>query len=421
MSLPRLGASLTTGSGHTARSSKESLGAQGDRPATCYHWSPIQVKQHNPDETNFSLGTFVKTLSVDVYKEASREAKSELMRVESSNFRGRRLLCHLVGDTFVFCSGVAHGVCPGPSAPPDRMRLALLPEAMRPRATLYFPALMHDLHDKANLVTLAVAPDGWIRAASSREIEGKIHLSGIRFGLGRGMSLIDEVRVHILQTPSRRLAILQGYIGERSFPVHSRKALAMLPGTCKPHGTHHFVATGSSLGSYQLVTVQPSNGKVKGIGGELLWKDSVWIRDSINFSGVVFEVAPDAIVVDPEAARSAESAAIFKKDFQDFLVSKFGSSEAAWRQVFDTDGSGQINFTEFGLACKAVGYIGNVQRLWSLLDDEDSGEISYKELTGEELPELMTKAESPFKIKVPLSTARFAAHGRAAGPAKAIM
>merc|ERR1712087_81274 len=75
-----------------------------------------------------------------------------------------------------------------------------------------------------------------------------------------------------------------------------------------------------------------------------------------------------------------ESLTIFVTDFQNFLIRKFGSIEVAWHVAFDTDGSGSINFTEFGLGCKASGYVGNATRLWAALDEDRSGEISLDEL-----------------------------------------
>lgn len=62
---------------------------------------------------------------------------------------------------------------------------------------------------------------------------------------------------------------------------------------------------------------------------------------------------------------------------------KFGSIEEAWTYAFDTDGSGSVNFTEFGLGCKAAGYVGNATRLWAALDEDRSGEISLEELGAE--------------------------------------
>jgi hypothetical protein len=110
-----------------------------------------------------------------------------------------------------------------------------------------------------------------------------------------------------------------------------------------------------------------------------MWKDGVWNRDKVNLTGVMFEVAPDAVKHTVFAA-GREGAAVLIRDFQQFLIRRFGSIDEAWREAFDLDGSGEINFTEFGLGCKAAGYVGNATRLWAVFDEDQSGEISLVEL-----------------------------------------
>merc|ERR1719222_787999 len=91
-----------------------------------------------------------------------------------------------------------------------------------------------------------------------------------------------------------------------------------------------------------------------GVGGDLIWRDSIWNHDQIHLTGMMFEVASDAIQFSAlSASWTGESLKIFVKDFQNFLIRKFGSIQVAWEQAFDLDGSGSINFTEFGLGCKS--------------------------------------------------------------------
>merc|ERR1712187_679635 len=97
--------------------------------------------------------------------------------------------------------------------------------------------------------------------------------------------------------------------------------------------------------------------------------------------GMMFEVASEVVNISTLSTKwTGETLKVFVKDFQNFLIRKFGSIELAWAEAFDTDGSGSINFTEFGLGCKASGYVGNATRLWAALDSDYSGEISMAEL-----------------------------------------
>lgn len=68
---------------------------------------------------------------------------------------------------------------------------------------------------------------------------------------------------------------------------------------------------------------------------------------------------------------------------KDVLNRKFGSVARAWRICMDTDESGSLNFREFVLALKAVGYVGDFRSLWFQLDADQSGSISLKELDPE--------------------------------------
>merc|ERR550525_1110521 len=114
-----------------------------------------------------------------------------------------------------------------------------------------------------------------------------------------------------------------------------------------------FVVAGHAPGGFNLVMVQQTQGL--GVGGDIMWWDSIWNHDQIHFTGVMFEASEQAMNCSTlDTTWNAESLKIFVHDFQSFLIRKFGSIEAAWTRAFDTDGSGEINFTEFGLGCKAA-------------------------------------------------------------------
>eukprot|EP00929_Paragymnodinium_shiwhaense_P025866 TRINITY_DN15541_c0_g1_i1.p1 TRINITY_DN15541_c0_g1~~TRINITY_DN15541_c0_g1_i1.p1 ORF type:complete len:469 (+),score=130.62 TRINITY_DN15541_c0_g1_i1:118-1524(+) len=69
-----------------------------------------------------------------------------------------------------------------------------------------------------------------------------------------------------------------------------------------------------------------------------------------------------------------------KDAFLKQLKHRFGSLPRAWRLVLDLDGSGQITYNEFALACRTIGYEGSLKALWREFDDDGSGVISLYEV-----------------------------------------
>mmetsp|Transcript_95536 Transcript_95536/g.212502 ORF Transcript_95536/g.212502 Transcript_95536/m.212502 type:complete len:921 (+) Transcript_95536:1-2763(+) len=63
-----------------------------------------------------------------------------------------------------------------------------------------------------------------------------------------------------------------------------------------------------------------------------------------------------------------------------WLVTKYGSLYAAWRQALDLDGNGRLSFGEFCLALREQGYMGNMKATWVALDLDKDGFISLGEL-----------------------------------------
>ena len=53
-----------------------------------------------------------------------------------------------------------------------------------------------------------------------------------------------------------------------------------------------------------------------------------------------------------------------------------------WR-VMDSDQSGKLCFTEWCVACRSVGYSGDVRVIWAELDYDNSGVVSFSELDPE--------------------------------------
>lgn len=348
-----------------------------------YNWIPCQ--------SSFSVSTTVHTLLCEMVDTFTKNGDSltQLIRLErNAGFQVRDTpRCSSVGGTFVFCKGSICGQCPR-----SGVIFGRLPASFRPHEVLLFAATSREAYDvgghvayQTALVTLAVRPDGFMLLVGGKEPprEGTIDLSAVRFCSGKGISLVDEVSLHTLDIYGSRLVTLQGRLANRWWTRDHRHPLALLPESCRPPKEIPFIVTGTSSGGFHLVLVRPSFSF--GCGGDLMWKDGVWNRDKVNFTGIMFEVASDAMK-HPSFTAGREGASVLISDFQQFLLRRFGSIEEAWHQAFDLDGSGQINFTEFGLGCKAAGYVGNATRLWAALDEDASGSISLSELLADSQP-----------------------------------
>merc|ERR1719191_699984 len=81
-----------------------------------------------------------------------------------------------------------------------------------------------------------------------------------------------------------------------------------------------------------------------------------------------------------EAKNSKDMGARGLDAFRQLLERRFGSVVKAWRKALDSDGNGILSFGEFATACRTVGYLGNVKKLWADLDTDGGGSISLKEL-----------------------------------------
>mmetsp|Transcript_89441 Transcript_89441/g.164054 ORF Transcript_89441/g.164054 Transcript_89441/m.164054 type:complete len:443 (+) Transcript_89441:132-1460(+) len=378
-------------------------------PFSPYAWNPVQVRCHR--DQDYFVGTYVNSLSVDLdFADAKKLPLQLAPGISAAPGSPEPPCCKLIGSNLILCQGVALGRCfrePqfSESLRCRNLRLAKLPRGMRPDRSLQFAALMREasvvtsvgspgvVTCKPHLVTLMVMPDGWILAMASHDagLEGKrplsaIDLSAVRFCIGGGLSLVDHVCLYQCEVAGTRLVVLQGMLAERRYQENSalisERPLALLPESCTPPNELYFVTAGARTGGFHLLLLSPTENYGAGCGVKISWKDAVWSRDQISLSGIIYEVAPTALEHSLfEFCWSWESSRIFIREFQGLIIRKCHSLEDAWREVFDTDGDGSINFTEFGLGCKAVGYVGNVMKLWAALDDDLSGSISLDELS----------------------------------------
>ncbi|CAJ1387716.1 unnamed protein product [Effrenium voratum] len=372
-----------------------------------YHWRPCQIREHcfAADEPGRTLGTYVNTLSFNLSPAMLQAARPLQIRLAPGNFTAQGTVwCYIMEDSFIQCKGVVIGTCPKTHDPETgrNIRICRLPVEARPRRALQFAALSREAYDvgghvsyTSSRVALTVTPDGWICGHSTREMEGAIDLSSIRFCKTGGLSLTDEVTLHTVDVMGSRLVCLQGHLHECFYVSDCRRPLAMLPESCRPKEVLHFVTAGSGPGAFHLVQVRPMKGS--GIGGDLMWKDGVWNHDQVHMTGIMYEVHGDALQCSfLDASWSPEILRIFVAEFQKFLVAKFGSIEDAWDEAFDLDCVGTVNFTQFSMGCKKAGYVGNATRLWAALNQDQGEDISLEEFARDSLdPEAATPKLGP--------------------------
>jgi len=356
-----------------------------------YQWTPVQ-KNRSEGPVNRRGGVFVTTLCVDFLTNTFEGAMPYMVRVEKANFAavgGGAVWCYLVGGMCVILKGVVTGRKQSSASSSRENLIARLPEGLRPTRPLLFAALARDIFEdggrtiiNSSLATIMVTPDGDIIKMGGGTPEATIDLSAIRFCTDRGISLVDEVSVHAVDIAGSRLVTLQGTLLEKSWQHGGiKKQLATLPESCRPCKDLHFIVPGMSREGYHLVHVMPT-GSGGGKAGEIFWKDSIWIRDRINLTGVMFEVSQDAL--DLRLHKTLEEIDVAKQalmqDLRRRIVKKYGSIETGLKKAFCITEADELNFTQFVAGTKLLGYPGHMTRLWSMLDEDQGGSVSYEEL-----------------------------------------
>jgi len=349
-----------------------------------YRWVPSHAT-HN----QFHQGWQVTSLSVDV---DVNDAEWHVLPMRPSGFQpvhGRPPAACLAGNRLVFCRGAVFGVWPHMHEVPlgeeddpaaSNANIARLPEGMRPKRLLRFAAVSRQ-EAKDELVAIEVRPDGWLRGYGGGHAPGTIDLSAVRFGADAGTPCVDEISIHTCDfAAGTRIVLLQGCCSERAFKIHTQTNLAQLPLPCRPESQKVFVVAGNRTSNFHLLLIQPKTGY--GLGGEVTWADARWRwADHVNLSGIFFKAAPEVLQVPLELREwSGSRQLVMVADFQSFVRSRCGSLQSAWQQIFDQAGTGSIGFNEFNAGCRAIGYLGNVCRVWALMDNDQSGSITLEQL-----------------------------------------
>jgi Ca2+-binding EF-hand superfamily protein len=86
---------------------------------------------------------------------------------------------------------------------------------------------------------------------------------------------------------------------------------------------------------------------------------------------------------DHEKKLAIDTGRLGVEGFKELLKRRFGTVVRGWRQGLDTSGDGKLSFTEFCMACRNIGYSGDVKGLWKKMDDDNSGVVSLAELDPE--------------------------------------
>lgn len=358
-----------------------------------YQWNSVQKIRHE-DHVNKRGGVFVTTLCMDFQGACFAGGTPRMVRIEKENYvpvHGGAVWCYLIGGICVVLKGIVAGKRdPGDSSSAVHdLVIARLPEGLRPARPLVFAALALDSFDdgakeivNSSLVTLLVTPNGEIIKTAGGTSQSIIDLSAIRFCTDRGISLVDEVSVHAVDVNGTRLVTLQGLLLERHWgQVGSKKQLTNLPESCRPAKDIFFIVPGLSREGFHLVHVRSV--ATAGAGGEIMWRDSIWRRDRINLTGVFFEVAREAIahlMQGTEQEREVTKQAL-TRDFSRRLNSKYGSIENGLHTAFGLHTlDAEMNFTQFVGGIKKLGYYGTMMRLWSIFDEDASGQVSFEEV-----------------------------------------
>lgn len=121
-------------------------------------------------------------------------------------------------------------------------------------------------------------------------------------------------------------------------------------------------STGISRGEFGFLHLWIANGQPDRIGSEE--KESRWAKPVEQWLPPV----------------SAPEEKDWRRQFKTLLLKSYQNYVRAWRQGLDRDRNGQLDYNEFKMAVKDVGFAGNARELWHQLDENGNGVVSLWEL-----------------------------------------
>merc|ERR1712217_412344 len=95
---------------------------------------------------------------------------------------------------------------------------------------------------------------------------------------------------------------------------------------------------------------------------------------------LTFWTDPLPMCEDVEQEDAEDTAAECVESFKTALVGKYGSLMTAWNEALDIDASGTLNYEEFLIACRNIGFTGSLRKIYNELDRDRGGQISVMEL-----------------------------------------
>ncbi|CAE7188646.1 YIR007W [Symbiodinium pilosum] len=339
-----------------------------------FRWIPIQVRDL---EDNYFQGVYVNSLSLR-FQLGPGISWKRLDVDKSKCFCEAPVSCCSMESNIVLCKGLVR------SQSQSRTYsgvIAQLPPDMCPSSAMTFTVLCREPGSELSLAAIVVTREGMI--VGDLPPGHCVDLSGIRFATRGGFPLTDGIQLFSCRVGTQRFGMLQGRTSTKFFHVLEDRAIASIPPDFTPTQRIAFAAPGSRSKSFHLLHLEPSPA-----GGDLRWSDAVFHRDELEISGVIFEMLGDVQCL-PSALVSNWSEArrqIVLMDFHKLLLSRYGSLNVAWEEAFDVADYGYVDFAQFSQGCRRVKYSGNVCRLWSMLDCQNEGTVSFEALLGRSMP-----------------------------------
>ena len=334
-----------------------------------FRWIPIQVRELEDD---YFRGVYVNSLSLSF--RLGQDIAWKRLDVDTSKCVCEGMVsCCWIQSKIVMCRGLVVRT----QSTPYAGVIAQLPPDMRPSSAMTFATLCRQPDNLLSLAALSVTREGKI--VGNLQPGCTLDLSGIRFATQGGFPLSEGIQLFSFKVGTQRFGILQGRTSTKFFQVVAQRALASLPADFTPVERLAFAIPGTRSGGFHLLHLVPSSH-----GGQLQWSDAVWNRDELEISGIIFEMLSDVSCI-PSTLISNWSEArreIVLMDFHKLLMSRYGSLNVAWQEAVDVDDYGYVDFAQFSQSCRRLQYCGNVCRLWSMLDPNNTGTVSFEALLG---------------------------------------